>query len=72
MKILFAFFSLVSFISCDTFAVKKLGSCIVSEKHGGPYKIVSGKGNKLTVKDSKDSKMTFPNDHSWKQTSCPF
>ena len=61
-------------ISCaDWTPARKVGTCLKSQKHGGPYRMVSHRGYDIVVKklDSSGDEVTLPNDKTWNEVSCP-
>lgn len=63
-------------VSCDTFKMRRPGSCLKSISHGNHlYKVVEDDGNFILLKslDGKNPDIErLPNDNSWSNAKCPF
>lgn len=66
---------IIFFVSCATPGPqRKVGSCVISSKHGGPY-LVEGQGRDLKLRDPlrKDSPLQeIFNDTTWESIECPY
>ncbi len=64
------------FVSCATPGPKrKVGSCLISAKHGGPYLVEESQEGDLKLRDPlrKDSKLLeLSNDTTWEEMDCPY
>lgn len=64
------------FVSCATPGPeRKVGSCLISAKHGGPYLVEGSRKGDLKLRDPlrKDSKLLeLFNDMTWEEMDCPY